>query len=485
MSAKSTNRRRKKKVKETGEVISEHREPEVVPYDENLLERARTQWQFGDWQSLVGLDRGSLQHHPDRAKLAMLAAAGRLQTDQTAEARHYICLAQDWGASKKLISQILIAGVHNSLGRAAAISNQQHRALQHFENSIAIGAPGSAKSLIANARARSELETMGLLPGSQGRLQQYQALVNIDKQFDNPGNTNTPSPTPISEAHTFYIKLGRTHEDKPIPFLLIDSKSLPRSGLHYLKSTLSRVFGEHFSFCEWYQEPGCCKRMPCALTGFATHAEQTGNLRIRLTKSHDFDLADPIFDTNRYLRRLVLVRDPLFVLTSWFALDQLDAHKAILAKNGISINKIWLAHEKEVLKPAYDLLNEYFNPPSLKQLTKWLENKSQYIAGFMGKWLKPLLAQSENYVQVVCYEDVNHYIGSIATEFKLHLPDTEVEAIEEAVRQAERQFKKREDPFYVSSINLSDYIRSNKMLFKKVANELVELEVWGNLINSQ
>jgi hypothetical protein len=25
-------------------------EASLVPYDENLLERSRTQWQFGDWQ---------------------------------------------------------------------------------------------------------------------------------------------------------------------------------------------------------------------------------------------------------------------------------------------------------------------------------------------------------------------------------------------------------------------------------------------------
>jgi hypothetical protein len=53
-----------------------------VPYDENLLERSRTQWQFGDWDSLAKIDREMLQHHPDRAKLALLATAGQLQTGE-------------------------------------------------------------------------------------------------------------------------------------------------------------------------------------------------------------------------------------------------------------------------------------------------------------------------------------------------------------------------------------------------------------------
>ncbi|NCC83885.1 MAG: FkbM family methyltransferase [Clostridia bacterium] len=137
----------------------------LVPYDENLLERARTQWQFGDWESLVQLNRDTLQHHPDSAKLALLAAAGRLQTGLETEAKVYIRLAQDLGVSKKLISQILIADVHNSIGRAAAIGNQQHRALQHFENAISIGTPGADAKLLTQARISGQLQQIGS-PGS-------------------------------------------------------------------------------------------------------------------------------------------------------------------------------------------------------------------------------------------------------------------------------------------------------------------------------
>lgn len=135
----------------------------VIPYDENLLERSRTQWQFGDWPRLAQLNRDTLQHHPDRAKLALLAAAGRLQAGQNAEATQFMHLAQDWGVSKKLISQILIAGVHNSIARAAAIVNQPHRALRHFESAIATGTPGVDAKLITQARASEQLTQLGLL----------------------------------------------------------------------------------------------------------------------------------------------------------------------------------------------------------------------------------------------------------------------------------------------------------------------------------
>jgi hypothetical protein len=137
----------------------------LVPYDENLLERARTQWQFGDWHSLAKLDRDTLQHHPDRAKLVLLAAAGRLQIGQDSEVRHYIRLAQDWGCSKKQISQVLISGVHNTIGMAAAIGGWQQRASLHFEKSIRVGSPSSDIQLLIQARTAHQVgyfEQIGL-----------------------------------------------------------------------------------------------------------------------------------------------------------------------------------------------------------------------------------------------------------------------------------------------------------------------------------
>jgi hypothetical protein len=137
----------------------------AVPYDENLLERARTQWQFGDWSSLCAIGRESLQHHPDRAKLALLVGAAHMQEKHTDIARQFIRLAQDWGCGKRLISQVLVSGVHNSLGRAAAICGQTLRAQHHFEDAIALGAPGNEVRLLAHARSNEQLTQLGLSSG--------------------------------------------------------------------------------------------------------------------------------------------------------------------------------------------------------------------------------------------------------------------------------------------------------------------------------
>ena len=143
--------------------LTEDAHAHLVPFDEYLLERSRTQWQFGDWASLANLDRDTLQHHPDRAKLALLAAAGQAQQGDAAQARQYIRLAQDWGCSKKLIAQILISGVHNSLGRAAAAGGQAHTSAQHFQDAIRVGMPNLDSRLLTQARAQQQLTDMGLV----------------------------------------------------------------------------------------------------------------------------------------------------------------------------------------------------------------------------------------------------------------------------------------------------------------------------------
>lgn len=132
----------------------------IAPYDENLLERAKTQWQFGDWQSLAAIDHNGLEQHPERAKLALLTAAGHAQLGDMATARQLIGLAEDWGCSKRLIAQILIAGVHNSLGLAATNIGQEARALEHFKSSIAIGVPRSDVRLLTGARVNQQLSQL-------------------------------------------------------------------------------------------------------------------------------------------------------------------------------------------------------------------------------------------------------------------------------------------------------------------------------------
>lgn len=161
---------------------------EWVAYDEDLLERARTQWQFGDWESLANLQRDTLQHHPDRAKLALLAAAGQQQLGNAEQARQFTRLATQWGASKKLIAQVLIAGVHNTLGRAAAINGSQQRALNHFEEAVATANTQGDTRLLIQARTRHELERLNIAI-------EPQALSLAGQRFVSPLHYQVPHTT--------------------------------------------------------------------------------------------------------------------------------------------------------------------------------------------------------------------------------------------------------------------------------------------------
>ncbi len=133
-------------------------------YDENLLDCCITQWKFGDWQSLVKISEEQLEHHPEREKLAILVAAGHFQIGSIEVAKEYTQTAIAWGCSQRLVSQILVAGVHNSLGRAAVLSQEPDRALSHFKEAITIGAPKSEVTLFVQARAAEQTrQTTGQL----------------------------------------------------------------------------------------------------------------------------------------------------------------------------------------------------------------------------------------------------------------------------------------------------------------------------------
>jgi FkbM family methyltransferase len=144
-----------------------------MPFDENLLERARTQWQFGDWQSLAEIPRDSLQHHPERAKLALLAASGHQQLGDKTKTREFLQLAHDWGCNKNLLNRVLVAGVFSSLGRAQMAKGNEKAALTRYQDAIRLVQPNAHSRLLSQARAVRDSNRMGLLP---------QAAKLIDQQ---------------------------------------------------------------------------------------------------------------------------------------------------------------------------------------------------------------------------------------------------------------------------------------------------------------
>lgn len=132
---------------------------------ESLLHRARSQLQLGDWESLVSLlDQDTVQKHPDRAKLALLAASAYMQQGDFLQAARFVRQAQKWGCGTRLASQLLVASVYNTLGCVSVIMRKELKALEHFKTSISLVFPSGDIQLLIKSRMVRETVRRGLLP---------------------------------------------------------------------------------------------------------------------------------------------------------------------------------------------------------------------------------------------------------------------------------------------------------------------------------
>ncbi|CAK0779610.1 conserved hypothetical protein [Gammaproteobacteria bacterium] len=216
-----------------GEITHTSVEPEdLVPYDENLFERIYTQWQCGDWKSLTQLERSTLQHHPDRAKLSLLIAVAHQQIGNHSAARLFAKLGADWGCERTFASRVLIAGVHNTLGCASAISGQDQRAQGHFQQALSSDLPVSeAKRLISLRveQAGQHLSTVQVakkLSIANGPLETVIEKLKTDIKTDINASlvANNPNPNPYAHNRTMHPALNKALRD-------FAEKNLERQGL--------------------------------------------------------------------------------------------------------------------------------------------------------------------------------------------------------------------------------------------------------------
>jgi len=131
---------------------------------EQALSRAKALWFFGDWQSLASISRKEIETHPERGRLALLVASANSQTGNDQKARELVRAALDWDCPPRLIAQVLAAGVHNSLGRAAALKQDEQRLKHHFSTAVATVAGAEQAELVSQARAVREMSRLGLMP---------------------------------------------------------------------------------------------------------------------------------------------------------------------------------------------------------------------------------------------------------------------------------------------------------------------------------
>ncbi|WP_177307775.1 FkbM family methyltransferase [Pseudoduganella namucuonensis] len=134
--------------------------PPCAPFDPELLNAARLQWQLGDWEELTRLGLEQLAEHPERARLALLVGMAHVQLHDQMNGRLWLRRAQDWGAAPVLVAQLLIGGVYNTLGRAALLQRRPRQALSHFKAAIT-GVEGDAPAA-SQLRCAREFARLGL-----------------------------------------------------------------------------------------------------------------------------------------------------------------------------------------------------------------------------------------------------------------------------------------------------------------------------------
>jgi len=127
---------------------------DVVPFNARHLDEARDHWAVADWKALGRLDSEVLQAHPDRARLAVIRAAGCLQTGDRRAAEDNAWQARQWGCDKPFLLSVLLASARHSLGRASFAAGRTEQAAQHFQRSLF--EPGLQSEARRVARARTD-----------------------------------------------------------------------------------------------------------------------------------------------------------------------------------------------------------------------------------------------------------------------------------------------------------------------------------------
>ncbi|WP_462159431.1 hypothetical protein [Pseudoalteromonas sp. GB56] len=129
----------------------------------------------------------------------------------------------------------------------------------------------------------------------------------------------------------------------------IQSKSLPRSGHHFLISMLTKYFGEEAHYCEAHNPENCCKTNPCKKPFNA----QVNN-KYMIQKSHDFKLSDDKSPSATYI---VQHRSPMTRIQSNFEL-------ALKSSNGVYTDT-FDSFKKFAIKDAkysVEFYNKWFDP---------------------------------------------------------------------------------------------------------------------------
>jgi len=124
----------------------------------------RTSWYIGDWEDLIQLDKANLFNHPERAKLALLAAVGYQQLGNINAVRRCTDLALKWGCSHNLVYRALISGIYNLLGRGTAAAHRYKLSLKYFKSALTVmEIVDNPQRILLKSRVKKQIEQIPFL----------------------------------------------------------------------------------------------------------------------------------------------------------------------------------------------------------------------------------------------------------------------------------------------------------------------------------
>jgi hypothetical protein len=151
--------------------VTEQR-PGTLPPCARRLEEARAQWQLGDWTALATLADQDIENCAERARLALLAAAGLAQLGQMQAARRWTQAALGWGCDRELVARVLVGGALNSLATAALVRGDSGSAETYFASAVETVTPHADVALLGRSRMIHQMARLGRLPEATALLEQ-------------------------------------------------------------------------------------------------------------------------------------------------------------------------------------------------------------------------------------------------------------------------------------------------------------------------
>jgi FkbM family methyltransferase len=189
------------------------RKAKTMPRDTGAavdIDRLRSAWSAGDWEGLADVDVPGLADHPQRHLVALLTAAAQQQLGRHEQARHNVRLAICWGCPRRVLADILMASVHNTLGRAAALTQDSERMQRHFAAAVLPGAPDSGTPLTSQVRSLREMRRLNLLDQAAGVL--GAAIAETRNASDRAGHLDARIKVLESELGLLSEELSLAHQ---------------------------------------------------------------------------------------------------------------------------------------------------------------------------------------------------------------------------------------------------------------------------------